>query len=273
VNLPPLLPVQGNVGSSGLTPVVVTNTATDQNILAKALSYGLQVAPTGASIDGNGVIHWTPMAAQVPSTNTITTVVTNTDPQAVNATALTATNSFTVVISAVHNGPSLPPQSNQTVNDQALLTVTNTAVDSDVPALSLSYRLVSPPSGMSIDANGVITWTPTVAQGSSTNLVTTIVTDSGTPALSATNSFLVFVNRAQAAPQPTIASIHVANGVAVVSWSSVAEHTYRLQYEADPSSANWSTVSPDCLATGTTCAATDTLGGAPRRFYRVMVVQ
>jgi hypothetical protein len=139
--------------------------------------------------------------------------------------------------------------------------------------LTLSYQLVSPPSGMTISANGVITWTPSVAQGSSTNLVTTIVTDSGTPALSATNSFLVFVNPAQAPPRPTITSILVKNGAAVVGWSSVAGHTYRVQYEADPGSATWSSVSPDCLATGATCTATNTLGTAPQRFYRVMVVQ
>ncbi|MFO1477566.1 MAG: hypothetical protein U1F98_13060 [Verrucomicrobiota bacterium] len=45
-----------------------------------------------------------------------------------------------------------------------------------------------------IDASGVITWTPTEAQGLGVHTITTIATDNGTPALSATNSFQVTVN-------------------------------------------------------------------------------
>jgi len=75
-------------------------------------------------------------------------------------------------------------QADQSVNELALLTVTNTAVDSDLPALSLTYQLVGAPTGAVISTNGVITWTPTKAQGPATNVITTVVTDSGTPALS-----------------------------------------------------------------------------------------
>jgi hypothetical protein len=42
---------------------------------------------------------------------------------------------------------------------------------------------------------GVIAWTPTSAQAGSTNTVLVKVTDSGTPTLSATNTFKVVVNR------------------------------------------------------------------------------
>jgi hypothetical protein len=273
VNLPPLLPGQGTVVSAGLAQVIVTNTATDQNIPAKPMSYGLQAAPVGATIDSSGIIRWTPVASQVPSTNTITTVVTNTDPLAVNATALTATNSFTVIINAVHNGPSLPVQSNVTINDQTALTVTNTASDSDVPALSLAYQLVSPPGGMTIDGNGIIRWTPTVQEAGTTNLITTVVTDSGTPALSATNTFQVIVNPSQTPPAPQITNLKVSGGFAMVTWTSVSQHTYRLQYVTNVSSTNWTSVVPDVLAGGATATSTNNIGSSPERFYRVMVVQ
>jgi len=57
----------------------------------------------------------------------------------------------------------------------------------------LTYSLVNPPVGAVIDTNGVIAWTPTEAQGPSTNVMTTVVTDNGIPALSATNSFTLIV--------------------------------------------------------------------------------
>src|SRR5581483_610141 len=239
VNLPPLLPTQTNFSSVATTPITVTNTATDQNVPAKPMSYGLQVAPIGAMIDTNGIIHWTPTVGQVPSTNTFTTVVTNSDPGAVNANALTATNSFVVTITPIHNGPVLTAQSNRTINVSTLLTVTNAASDSDIPAYALNYSLVSPPAGMHIDASGVITWTPTVQQGGTTNLVTTIVTDTAPSPLKATNTFLVIVNSATPPPAPLITSFTITNGVAVVTWSSVAGHTYRLQYRGDFGPGSW----------------------------------
>src|SRR5437763_16044417 len=48
--------------------------------------------------------------------------------------------------------------------------------------------------------NGVISWTPTEAQGPSTNLVTVKVTDDGSPNLSDTKSFTVYVNEVNTAP-------------------------------------------------------------------------
>jgi hypothetical protein len=259
------------VGSSGLTPVVVTNTATDQNIPAKALSYGLQVAPVGATIDANGVITWTPVASQVPGTNTITTVVTNTDPQAVNATALTATNSFTVVISAVHNPPILPAQPDQTIVQFLTLTVTNTATATNIPALALSYQLLSPPAGASIDGNGIITWTPGEAAESTTNIITTVVTDDGVPPLSATNSFRVTVTDP---PHPVIVSLTIKNGVATVVWMSEVGQKYRLQYKDtdSDSDSSWNDVSPDVVATSSTTSATNSVGNASQQFYRVFLV-
>jgi hypothetical protein len=62
---------------------------------------------------------------------------------------------------------------------------------------TLSYRLVNPPAGASIDTNGVITWRPALGQAISTNLIMTVVTDNGTPPMTVTNTFSVVV-----LPQP-----------------------------------------------------------------------
>ena len=89
--------------------------------------------------------------------------------------------------------PVVPPQSDLAVTELTTMIVANTAT---APSQSnaLTYQLVNSPSGAIIDANGIINWTPTLAQSPSTNLITTVVTDSGAPPQSATNSFTVIVS-------------------------------------------------------------------------------
>src|SRR5208282_1978924 len=75
--------------------------------------------------------------------------------------------------------------------------VANTATDLDIPPNPLTYQLIGPP-GAVIDTNGIITWTPTLAQAPGFYTFTTIVTDTNVYALtnrslSATNSFTVTV--------------------------------------------------------------------------------
>jgi len=60
---------------------------------APTFTYQLANPPTGAGIDVNGVIAWTPTSGQSPTTNTITTIVTDNQ-----SPPLSATNSFTVVV-------------------------------------------------------------------------------------------------------------------------------------------------------------------------------
>ena len=139
INSPPVLPVQTDRTLAGLQTLIVTNTATDSDLPVNPLTYAFQAAPTGASLDANGVITWTPTLAQMPSTNVFTTVVTDYNPWAVNNQNLTATNSFRVVVNTIHNGPSLPNQPNLTLAGLTTLIVTNTAIDTDVPALTLTY--------------------------------------------------------------------------------------------------------------------------------------
>jgi len=195
VNTAPVLPGQTNRAINELTTLTVTNTATDADLPADALSYSLLVAPAGASISVNGVITWPTAEIDGPGVFTITTrVVDNGTP------ALSATNTFTVTVNEVNTVPTLPAQSNRTINEAVALVVTNTASDGDLPGNGLSYQLLNPPSGASINGSGIVNWTPTESQGPSTNTITTVVTDNGTPNLSATNSFTVIVNEVNSAP-------------------------------------------------------------------------
>ena len=128
-NSAPTLPSQTNRTIAELTQLRVTNTASDADGSTQTLSYTLLVAPAGASIDTNGVITWTPAGGVPASTNTFTTVVTDS-----GAPALSATNNFTVTTTAVWVAPSLPTQTNWTIGRYMSLTVTNTATDGNVPA-------------------------------------------------------------------------------------------------------------------------------------------
>src|SRR5213075_1756133 len=164
-------------------------------------TFSLVSAPSGVNLDSEtGVLTWTPTEAQGPSTNLIKVKVTdNGAPQSSD------TKSFTVVVAEANSAPVLTVPNDQTVTELTTLTVTNTASDADLPANALTFSLVSAPSGVNLDsATGVLTWTPTEAQGPSTNLITVKVTDNGAPQSSDTKSFTVEVTEANSAPVLTV---------------------------------------------------------------------
>jgi hypothetical protein len=271
VNQPPTLPVQSNVTIVGMTPLRVTNAASDPDLPANDLVYSLLSAPANVAIDTNGVITWTPAADQILSTNSITTVVTDHNPAAVNEQQLSATNTFIVVVAPVHNTPVLPAQTNISVVEPATLFVTNAATAHDIPLLAFSYELINPPQGAAIDQNGVITWTPDPAQAASTNIIETVVTDNPSfgPGFSATNSFLVYV---EPLAIPFLQSIAISNGYVVLVWSAVPGRSYQLQSTPELGGTNWSDLLAPVQAGGPTATAIDTDVVSTQRFYRLLML-
>jgi hypothetical protein len=87
----------------------------------------------------------------------------------------------------------LREQPDRTINAATHLEISNAALDADVPANHLSYRLIEAPPGAEMDADGVIRWSPRPEEVPSQSVFTTIVTDDGLPPLSSTNSFKVQV--------------------------------------------------------------------------------
>jgi hypothetical protein len=197
---PVFLSTPPNTNINELTTLVVANPAT--NFTTGTLTYALLNPPdTNITISATGIITWTPSEAEGPGDYVITTVATDSGPP-----ASSATNSFVVSVNEVNSAPfwatnpPVPSQTNYFVNAQTTLTVTNTATDTDIPVNPLTYVLSPPtPTNVTIDANGIITWTPTYAQATNAPYtITTIVTDTNVFALtnkslSATNSFTVTV--------------------------------------------------------------------------------
>ncbi|MEN9675702.1 MAG: hypothetical protein RIS76_1598, partial [Verrucomicrobiota bacterium] len=187
-NRPPVLPLIADQTVDELVAVNLTVAATDPDLPAQTLSHMLVGGPAGLTLTVAGALNWTPSETQGGTTNLVTVkVIDNGVP------ALSATNSFRIIVREVNRVPVLPVIVDQTAPALAPYALTLGTTDPDLPAQTLTHGLVSGPAGLTVSGPGVIAWTPTVAQVGTTNLVTVKVTDNGVPALSATNSFRVIV--------------------------------------------------------------------------------
>jgi len=83
-------------------------------------------------------------------------------------------------------------------------------------------------------------------------------------------SIVASVNSSNSPPVPQ--PLRVANGVAQLAWNAVPGQTYRLQYKPDLTATNWTDLVPDITATATSATATDAVGSAPQRFYRILIL-
>jgi hypothetical protein len=195
VNSAPVLPVQDSRVIDELTTLTVTNTATDADIPAKLLSYVLLLArrpmpcsaPTVSSLGH-------PPKRKAQHQHVYHRGYDNGTP------AASATNSFTVVVNEVNTAPVLPTQTNLVIDELTTLTVTNAATDTDLPANTLTYACLAAPTNAAISTSGVITWTPSEAQGPSTNPSPLRLPTMEPKRLSATNTFTVVVNEVNSAP-------------------------------------------------------------------------
>jgi hypothetical protein len=169
-------------------------------------------------------------------------------------------------LGAMNTAPLLTVPGTQILRAGDSLVVTNTATDAETNALSFS--LVSPPSGMSIDPNsGVVTWRAPVLAQATTNVVQVTVTDNGQPTLSATGSFTVVV---LAAPQ--ISDITSTNGTIVIKVTGAPGDSYLIQ--ATPAlnpPISWTVIGTNVIpAEGYSYFMDSDITNYPMRFYRFM---
>lgn len=96
-NQPTLAPIPNQTINAGMT-LLITNTATDIDQPAQALTFGLATGPTNATITTNtGVLSWRPLVAQANTTNLFSVFVSD------NGTpSLSATQSFTLVVKSLN---------------------------------------------------------------------------------------------------------------------------------------------------------------------------
>ena len=116
--------------------------------------------------------------------------------------------------------------------------------------------------------NGIITWTPDVTQAGTSNVLTTVVTASGVPPLSATNSFAVVVN-----PLPVLGSTTFTNGVVLLTWSAPTNDQFQIEWTTNLTPIVVWTPFPDIItSTNSTFIFTDTNAPLVIKFYRLLLL-
>ncbi|HOW63660.1 MAG TPA: M6 family metalloprotease domain-containing protein [Candidatus Paceibacterota bacterium] len=171
VNSPPVLTGMGPQVIDEGARLSFTATARDNDFPVQTLRFSLEEgAPAGAGISPDGLFSWTPAESQGPATHRCAIRVS--DGMSI------ASETFQIVVNEVNTPPLLAAIGDQTIREGALLSITARAVDSDLPAQALTYRLADDaPSGASVGSTGLFTWTPTEVQGPSTNWLTLWVGD------------------------------------------------------------------------------------------------
>lgn len=179
--------------------VAFTVTASDSDLPIQNLTFSLDAdAPEGATIDPvTGQFSWTPNEAQGPATNIILVRVTDN-----GVPSASATQAVTITVTEVNTPPTLDNPGTQTIDETKLWTYQLIASDSDLPTNRLTFATVAPfVSGVTINSGtGIISWTPTEAQGAGTYVMKVRVIDNASPSLSATQTFTVIVNEINNAP-------------------------------------------------------------------------
>jgi hypothetical protein len=156
-----------------------------------------------------------------------------------------------------------------------LFAFTNTARDWDIPAQSLTYSVTNSQAlaNVTIDPlTGVITWTPTLAQLGLTNLISTLVADSGVPTMSASNSFVVIVST-NSAVAPAISSIVLSASGVKFQWTAPTNEHFQLRWTTNLASTNWLPLSGTITSTTTNFSFVDTnLPLLMMKFYQLMLL-
>jgi hypothetical protein len=262
---PALAPIANRTITAG-TLLTFTNTASATTPGPLTFSLAPGAAANASVTTDTGVFTWTPTAAQV-GTSTFSVVVADS-----GSPPLSATQTFSVTVVASNTPPVLTAISNQTIAVGMALTITNTATDSDLPAQALTFSLASGGATNAIinATNGLFTWTPTAAQVG-TNTFSVVVTDSGSPPLTATQTFRVTVVASNSVPRPVLAVIAIPSAPRwALSFHTEAGPNYALQYIGDLGSTNWQVLS-NFTGWGGDFTYTNSTLGQSQGFYRVKV--
>lgn len=163
--------------------------------------------------------------------------------------------------------PMLAAISNQTIGVGVTVSITNSATDSDMPAQKLTFSLPTAPTNAVINTNsGVLTWRPLATQANTTNQFTVTVADSGTPSMSAMQSFVVTVSPLV---QPQIPMMSVSGGQLVLQVSGASGPDYQIQSSTDL--VNWNAVFTTNSPPMPFVWTNNISAGPPMNFFRVQV--
>ncbi len=227
VNVAPILGAIGDRSVNEQATLTFTVTATDQDVPPQTRTFSLNAAALAAGMTINassGAFSWAPTEMQGGATYPVTITVTD---NGVNAANLSDSETFNITVTQVNVAPVLGAVGNRSVNEQANLSFTTTAMDQDDPAQTLTFSLdaVSLAAGMTINGStGAFSWTPTESQGGAIYSVTITVTDSGTNPNNLTDAetFSITVNEVNVAPILNLIGNRSVDELATLSFTATA---------------------------------------------------
>ena len=157
--------------------------------------------------------------------------------------------------------------SNQIVVLGQTLSFTASASDVDLPAQTLTFTLgTNAPAGAAINSfSGHFTWTPTNAPA--TNSVSFVVTDNGSPSLSATQTFMVNV-----VLPPQLGGVSIGGNQLIFTWPSFPGLNYQLEYSDDLTVSGWTPLGSSVAGTGSAIGVTNSLDTSSQRFFRLRLL-
>jgi pectin methylesterase-like acyl-CoA thioesterase len=179
-----------------------------------------------------------------------------------NASGTVVSSNATITVA--NTAPNLTPVSDVITNAGVTLSITNIAIDIDVPPQTLTFTLLSGPINSTLDNFGVFGWRPPASESWTTNSVSIKVTDNGSPNLSATNDFKVIVNPAS---KPSLGAILYNGSLLSVT---VSGGTVGPDYVIETSTnlSSWQTLLITNSPPPTFIFADTNNASFPMRFYR-----
>ncbi|MEO5915872.1 MAG: choice-of-anchor C family protein [Luteolibacter sp.] len=266
VNLAPVLPeIPTKVVTEGET-LVLESGGTDPDGRTDLLTYSILTdVPPGLTINSrSGRIRWVTGEADDGREVTVTVKVTDS-----GAPSKSSTRTFLIRVLEDNSPPVLEPVDPQAVNATGILLVALKAVDSNIPKLTVQYRIVgTAPGGMTLDpVTGLLTWRPLPKDAGKTVLITVGAKNSGAPAAESTVSFPVTVDTA--IPSARVNSLPAASTPDfAVSWRNTG-NTPVASYSVYVSSDGGLTFTPWLINTIRTSAIFHGQVGKRYSFYVV----
>ncbi|MFM7553906.1 MAG: Ig-like domain-containing protein, partial [Verrucomicrobiota bacterium] len=196
VNLPPVAGAVPRQSVDEGRPLALTLTATDADLPRQALVFQRVSGPAGLTLSPAGQIAWTPGEESGGAVETVRFTVGD--------GVVAVPGEFVVAVNEVNEVPVVQNVPDVTIDALKRFSVQLVARDADLPAQKLVFSLLSGPKGMAVSDAGLLEWTPSVEQGSTTYKVEVVVTDG---VAKAGTAFVVVVRPSNTAPRiPEIAA-------------------------------------------------------------------
>ena len=195
VNRPPLLDPVDDFAMDEGSPLILVLGASDPDLPRQALTFSLAAGPAGLTVSPGGILTWTPGEADGPSEVVVDVAVTDD-----GTPPLTTVGRFRITVREVNQPPVMAPVPAIEVDEGALVSLTLTAGDPDVPPQALVFSLVSGPEGMTATPSGELRWQTGEADGPGTVIAEVRVTDDGDPPQSADQRIVITVREVNEPP-------------------------------------------------------------------------